>query len=206
MHTSSRRQESTCFLLMTPRWHWRGGGAGEHGRRPAASEELPDVAALDEFVRTWGWTGDRTRDEAELRGGPRPAAPAAPDLAADEDEVVAIVNGLLREAARCPSWSSTTSGTTTCTPPRPRRRWPPGWRSRRPWRSVDVVPQRRARPAAHLRVADLRGRGGGPVEEPVEAILRGQLRQPGGGGRLPRPPGHGPVSERGTLSRSLPPR
>ena len=27
---------------------------------------LPDVAALDEFVRAWGWTGARARDQAEL--------------------------------------------------------------------------------------------------------------------------------------------
>src|SRR6266700_2021715 len=29
-------------------------------------EQLPDVAALDEFVRTWGYTGERSRDKAEL--------------------------------------------------------------------------------------------------------------------------------------------
>ena len=25
-------------------------------------EQLPDLAALDEFVRAWGWSGDRQRD------------------------------------------------------------------------------------------------------------------------------------------------
>jgi len=30
-------------------------------------ELLPDVAALDEFVRTWGWTGERDHDNAELQ-------------------------------------------------------------------------------------------------------------------------------------------
>ena len=30
------------------------------------AEELPDIAALDAFVEHWGWTGSRTRDQAEL--------------------------------------------------------------------------------------------------------------------------------------------
>src|SRR5205814_1846367 len=31
------------------------------------SEQLPDMTALDQFVRTWGWTGKRRRTAAELR-------------------------------------------------------------------------------------------------------------------------------------------
>ena len=29
-------------------------------------EQLPDLTALDGFVRAWGWSGDRQRDQAEL--------------------------------------------------------------------------------------------------------------------------------------------
>jgi predicted RNA-binding Zn ribbon-like protein len=65
-------------------------------------EQLPDVAALDEFVRTWGWTGERKRDEAELR--------AVHDLRprlrriwyVDEERIVEVVNMLLREANALP--------------------------------------------------------------------------------------------------------
>jgi predicted RNA-binding Zn ribbon-like protein len=65
-------------------------------------EQLPDVAALDEFVRRWGWTGEREYDEAELR--------AVHDLrprlrriwGVSEEQVVGIVNTLLREANALP--------------------------------------------------------------------------------------------------------
>jgi len=65
-------------------------------------EHLPDVAALDEFVRTWGWTGDRRRDEAELRAVRelRPRLRQAWEVS--EDRVVEIVNELLREAKALP--------------------------------------------------------------------------------------------------------
>ena len=65
-------------------------------------EHLPDVAALDDFVATWGWTGDRTRDEAELRAV-RDLRPRLRRIwAVDEEEAVEIVNGLLREANALP--------------------------------------------------------------------------------------------------------
>jgi predicted RNA-binding Zn ribbon-like protein len=65
-------------------------------------ELLPDVAALDEFVRTWGWTGDRTRDQAEVRSvrDLRPRLRAVWSMS--EDEVVSFVNDLLREARALP--------------------------------------------------------------------------------------------------------
>ena len=70
------------------------------GRQSA--EQLPDRAALDAFVAQWQWTGDRTRDEAELEA----VRALRPRLArlwyADEDEAVAIVNTLLREAGAMP--------------------------------------------------------------------------------------------------------
>ncbi|MEP7023638.1 MAG: CGNR zinc finger domain-containing protein [Actinomycetota bacterium] len=65
-------------------------------------EHLPDTAALDEFVRTWGWTGERSRDMAELR--------AVQDLrprlrllwAGNREQVVDTVNRLLAGANAVP--------------------------------------------------------------------------------------------------------
>src|SRR5664279_2545615 len=66
------------------------------------NEELPDIPALDGFVRTWGWTGDRRGDEAEL-AAVRALRPRLRRIwEVDEDEVVRIVNELLREAGALP--------------------------------------------------------------------------------------------------------
>ena len=65
-------------------------------------EGLPDIAALDHFVTTWGWTGDVRHDEAELRAV-RALRPRLRQIwAVDEDEVVEMVNALLREAKALP--------------------------------------------------------------------------------------------------------
>jgi predicted RNA-binding Zn ribbon-like protein len=65
-------------------------------------ERLPDVAALDAFVQSWGWTGERQHDEAELRAV-RDMRPRLRRLwLSDEDEVVHIINELLREANALP--------------------------------------------------------------------------------------------------------
>jgi predicted RNA-binding Zn ribbon-like protein len=65
-------------------------------------EHLPDTAALDEFVRTWGWTGVRHLDEAELRAV-RELRPRLRQLwEVSEERVVDIVNELLREANALP--------------------------------------------------------------------------------------------------------
>src|SRR5664279_4183395 len=65
-------------------------------------EKLPDVAALDAFVRTWGWTGERRGDEQEL-ALVRTLRPRLRRIwEVDEDEAVRIVNGLLREAGALP--------------------------------------------------------------------------------------------------------
>ena len=66
------------------------------------TERLPDMPALDEFVRTWGWTGRRWRTAAELR--------AVQDLrpwlrrlwAAGRDQAAGLVNQVLREANAVP--------------------------------------------------------------------------------------------------------
>jgi predicted RNA-binding Zn ribbon-like protein len=60
-------------------------------------EKLPDVDALDVFFRTYGWTGRRERTAAELAEvqALRPRLRRLWEVG--EDEVVEIVNGLLRE-------------------------------------------------------------------------------------------------------------
>lgn len=65
-------------------------------------DALPDVAALDDFISTWGWTGEHRRDETELREV-RELRPRLRRIwSADEEEVVHIVNTLLAEARALP--------------------------------------------------------------------------------------------------------
>ena len=65
-------------------------------------EQLPDIAALDEFADAGQWTGQRTHDEAELQAV-RDLRPRLRQLwDADEEQVVSIVNALLREANALP--------------------------------------------------------------------------------------------------------
>lgn len=65
-------------------------------------DRLADVAALDDFLRTWGWTGKRERGETELRAvrALRPRLRRFWEL--DEDGVVELVNELLREGRALP--------------------------------------------------------------------------------------------------------
>ena len=68
----------------------------------ASRERLPDVAALEAFLQTWGWTGRRDLDDAELRAV-RALRPRLREIwEADEDRVVAIVNLLLRDGHALP--------------------------------------------------------------------------------------------------------
>jgi len=70
--------------------------------RRANHEGLPDLAALDAFLQTWGWTGRRDHDEAELLAV-RALRPRLREIwEVDEDRVVAIVNQLLREGRALP--------------------------------------------------------------------------------------------------------
>jgi len=63
---------------------------------------LPDRVSLDEFVRTWGWTGERDHDDAELEAvrDLRPRLRRLWEL--DERGIVQLVNELLREASALP--------------------------------------------------------------------------------------------------------
>jgi predicted RNA-binding Zn ribbon-like protein len=65
-------------------------------------EALPDLAALDQFLSTYGWTGRREHDEAELRSvrALRPRLRRVWEVG--EDEVVEIVNALLRDSNALP--------------------------------------------------------------------------------------------------------
>jgi predicted RNA-binding Zn ribbon-like protein len=65
-------------------------------------DALPDVAALDGFVRSWQWTGRRTHDHGEL-AAVQALRPTLRELwHVDDDEAVRIVNGLLRDSHALP--------------------------------------------------------------------------------------------------------
>ncbi|HEY3906450.1 MAG TPA: CGNR zinc finger domain-containing protein [Streptosporangiaceae bacterium] len=63
---------------------------------------LPDPASLDEFVQAWGWTGDRTHDEAELDAVRRLRPRLEKLWELTEDDAADLVNTLLREANALP--------------------------------------------------------------------------------------------------------
>ena len=68
----------------------------------ADGDELTDVAALDAFVTTWGWTGSRRGTDEELAQvrALRPRLRTLWDL--DQDGVAELVNLLLRESRTLP--------------------------------------------------------------------------------------------------------
>jgi predicted RNA-binding Zn ribbon-like protein len=63
---------------------------------------LPDIASLEAFMDSWGWTGRRRRTAAELEAVHDLRPRLARIWTADEDEAVEIVNGLLQEARALP--------------------------------------------------------------------------------------------------------
>jgi predicted RNA-binding Zn ribbon-like protein len=66
------------------------------------TEQLPDTAALDRFTAAWGWTGERTHDQAEL-DAVRELRPRLARLwEASPDDAAGLVNTLLREAHALP--------------------------------------------------------------------------------------------------------
>jgi predicted RNA-binding Zn ribbon-like protein len=65
-------------------------------------DALHDVAALDEFVRQWGWTGARRRTRAELDEVRALRSRLRRLWCLDEDGVVAQVNAMLRDANALP--------------------------------------------------------------------------------------------------------
>ncbi len=77
-------------------------GAAAWVNTAGAVERLPDRAALDDFVTTWGWTGSRQHTDAELRAVQelRPRIRRFWEL--DRDAVVGLVNELLAEFRALP--------------------------------------------------------------------------------------------------------
>lgn len=65
-------------------------------------EELPDIAALDAFVDAWRWTGSRAHDQQEF-DAVRALRPRLAQLwEMPEDDLVALVNEMLRDADALP--------------------------------------------------------------------------------------------------------
>jgi predicted RNA-binding Zn ribbon-like protein len=66
------------------------------------TERLPDASALDDFVRTWNWTGTRRRDAGELQAV-RDLRPRLRQLwLIGREQVVDTVNQMLSEANAVP--------------------------------------------------------------------------------------------------------
>lgn len=65
-------------------------------------DKLGDQAALDAFFEAYGWSGKRDHDAAELRSVQHLRPRLRRLWESDEDEVVATVNALLREANALP--------------------------------------------------------------------------------------------------------
>lgn len=65
-------------------------------------ERLPDPPALAAFLDTWRFTGSRAGDAAELAAVHRLRTVLAGIWSADEDDVVAVVNRLLRDGHALP--------------------------------------------------------------------------------------------------------
>jgi predicted RNA-binding Zn ribbon-like protein len=66
------------------------------------ADDLGDVAALDQFLREWRWTGSRRHDRHELEQVQALRPRLRRLWALDEDSVVEQVNGMLRDAHALP--------------------------------------------------------------------------------------------------------
>jgi hypothetical protein len=150
------------------------------------TEQLPDMPALDEFVRTWRWTGKRWRTAAELREVHELRPWLRQLWLADRGQAVTLVNQRLREANAVPQlmrhdgWDYHVHATPPDAPLATRMAVEAAMAF------TDVI---RADELGRLRICvpRLRQRGRRPVEEQVQAILRPGVWQPGRGGRLPGP-------------------
>lgn len=65
-------------------------------------DHLTDIAALDDFVRTWGFTGQRRRDTRELNAVRALRGDMRRLWESDRDAVVTLVNDMLRDAKALP--------------------------------------------------------------------------------------------------------
>ena len=151
-------------------------------------EALPTVAALDDFVDEWGWTGARAHDAQELAEvqALRPRLEAL--WSADKDEAAELVNGLLRESRALPQlvkhdkWDYHLHATSPDAPLAERMAVEAAMAV------VDVIRMDELDRLQRLRGRGLRRRAGRPVEEPVAPVLRHDLREPHPRRGVPRPP------------------
>ena len=67
-----------------------------------SGDQLADIAALDEFVRTWGWTGVHRRTRQELDEVRALRRRLRRLWQVDEDDLVEEVNAMLRQAHALP--------------------------------------------------------------------------------------------------------
>ena len=67
-----------------------------------ADDHLTELAALDEFVDTWGWTGTRTHDAQELEAVRALRQQLRALWDSEKDEVVQRVNDMLRAGNALP--------------------------------------------------------------------------------------------------------
>ena len=155
-------------------------------------EQLGDMAALDEYLDGFGWTGRRDRDDAELESVHRLRERLGRiwAVADDEERAVGQVNALLSDTRASP-WL-------TRHPEMPE--WhlhlasihDPLWQrmgAEMAMALADLIRVGRAAPAQDLRGAGLRGGAGRPVAQPVADVLRHrQLRQPPARRGLPGTP------------------
>ncbi len=78
------------------------GAGGEAAGGQGHEEGLPDLAALDAYLDAYEWTGRRERTKAELRAVQELRPRLRRLWEADEDEIVEIVNAMLRESRALP--------------------------------------------------------------------------------------------------------
>jgi len=133
-------------------------------------ELLPDPATLDEFVRAWGWTGERDHDDPELQAVRNLRLRLRRLWDVDEEGVVHLVNKLLREANALPQLVKHDQWDYHLHATHPRHRCHPDG-----GRGGDGIrrcrPRQGAEPAAALRRPRLPQRCRRSVEEPLEALL-----------------------------------
>ncbi len=150
-------------------------------------DTLTTVAELDRFLAAHGWSGRREGTPAELEQV-RSLRPRLAGLwSLDEEQAVAAVNAMLVENGALPQlvrhdgWDWHLHATPDDAPLARRMAVEAAMAM------VDVIRAGQLGPPAHLRVDDLRQRAGRPVQEPVPALLRRRLREPGQRRGLPGP-------------------
>ena len=172
---------------MTPKWHWP---PPPPWSTPAAAapSSCPTPRPSTASPRAWGWTGERTHDQAEL-DAVRELRPRLARLwEAGDDDAAGLVNTLLREAHALPQlvkhdgWDYHLHATPPDAPLADRMAVEAAMAF------ADVIRTQQLEPAAAVRRGRLRQRPRQPVQEPVPAVLRHLVREPDQRRRLPDAP------------------